>query len=51
MYSALKSSGDRYKKAAKGHNVTTADFQEHFQQVSQDRYERGAEEIEEAAGE
>ena len=48
MYSALKSLGDRKKKAAEGHNITTADFKEHFQQVSQDRYERGAEEIEEA---
>ena len=48
MYSALKCLGDRNKKAAEGHNITTADFKEHFQQVSQDRYERGAEEIEEA---
>ena len=50
MYSALKSLGDRNKKAAEGHNITTADFKEHFQQVSQDRYERGAEEIDEAVG-
>ena len=48
MYSALKNLGDRNKKAAEGHNITTADFKEHFQQVSQDRYERTAEEIEEA---
>ena len=48
MYSALKSLGGRNQKAAEGHNITTADFKEHFQQVSQDRYESGAKEIEEA---
>ena len=42
-YSALKSLGDKSKKASEGHNTTTADFKEHFQQVSQDSYERGAE--------
>ena len=48
MYSALRNLGDRNKKAAEGHNITTADFKEHFKQVSQDRYERREDEIENA---
>ena len=45
----MRSLGDRNRRATEGHNITTTDFKEHFQKVSQGRYERGAEEIEEAA--
>ena len=42
MYSSLKRLVVRNKEAAEGHNITTSDFKKPFQQVPQDRYERGA---------
>ena len=34
VYSALRSLGDRNRRATEGHNITTTDFKEHFQKVS-----------------
>ena len=46
MHKILRELGGRERKAMEGHNITKEEFKEHFQRVSQDRYEVEPQEME-----
>ena len=48
MYEALRKLGGRGRKAQEGNNITTEEFKDHFQKITQDRYEVEPQEIERA---
>ena len=46
MYETLRTLGGRDRKAQEGHNITTETFKNHFQKITEDRYEVDPQEME-----